>query len=452
MKKRRIPLVICSLLLVGGLTACSPNEVPSSIPSDDQSSSIVVNSYLVSFLVDGELYKTAQVKEGETVTNIIDNPTKEGYEFAGWKLEDNTEFNLETTVVTSNLNVIATFTKKVETNPGGGETQTTISVEDVKDPTKEYSIVIGWYGKSATSGLDVDVMKVFADNLVKFLKAKGVSDEDIAKVSIRRYGDADTNVGPMGELINADGDCDLLLGVGKNITSTGLVEVVEKQEGITMGGASRYIARVTDTKQIVKDLYDFIISVNADNSMFLNTFVVPESINNPGANPGDNPGTGDQETTLNVEDVKDSSKEYSIVIGWYGKSATSGLDVEVMKVFADNLVKFLKAKGVSNEDIAKVSIRRYGDADTNVGPMGVLINADGDCDILLGVGSNIDDPAKGNVTVVEKQGDVTMGGKPRYIARVTDTKQIVKDLYDFIISSNADNSMFLDTFVAPTNA
>ncbi|MDY2575105.1 MAG: InlB B-repeat-containing protein, partial [Bacilli bacterium] len=114
MKKRRIPLVICSLLLLfGGLTACSPNEVPSSIPSDGQGSSIVVNSYLVSFLVDGELYKTAQVKEGETVTNIIDNPTKEGYDFSGWKLEDNTEFNLETTLVTSNLTVNATFTKKV---------------------------------------------------------------------------------------------------------------------------------------------------------------------------------------------------------------------------------------------------------------------------------------------------------------------------------------------------
>ena len=437
MKKRRIPLVICSLLLFGGLTACSPNEVPSSIPSDGQGSSIVVNSYLVSFLVDGELYKTAQVKEGETVTNIIDNPTKEGYDFSGWKLEDNTEFNLETTLVTSNLTVNATFTKKVVVEPGKDEI--TLNVEDTKDPTKEYSIVIGWYGKTATSGLNVDVMKVFANNLVKYLKAKGVSDEDIKKVSIRRYGDENTAVAPMGELINADGDCDLLLGVGNNINSTGSVQVVEKQEGILMGGKSRYIARVTDTKQIVKDLYDFIISANGENSMFLDTFVVPDNINSPS-------------DVLNVEDTKDPTKEYSIVIGWYGKTATSGLNVDVMKVFAANLVKYLKAKGVSNEDIAKVSIRRYGDADTNVGPMGELINADGDCDILLGIGSNIDDPAKGNVTVVEKQGEVTMGGKSRYIARVTDTKQIVKDLYDFIISSNADNSMFLDTFVAPTNA
>ena len=273
MKKRRIPLVFCSLLLIGGLSACSPTNSPSSVPSNEQSSSIVVNSYLVSFYVDGVLYKTAQVKEGETVTNIIDNPTKEGYDFSGWKLEDNTEFNLETTLVTSNLTVNATFTKKVVVEPGKDEI--TLNVEDTKDPTKEYSIVIGWYGKTATSGLNVDVMKVFANNLVKYLKAKGVSDEDIKKVSIRRYGDENTAVAPMGELINADGDCDLLLGVGKNITSTGLVKVVEKQEGIVMGGISRYIARVTDTKQIVKDLYDFIISANEANSMFLDTFVVP---------------------------------------------------------------------------------------------------------------------------------------------------------------------------------
>ena len=273
MKKRRIPLVFCSLMLIGGLSACLPANPPSSVPSNEQSSSIVVNSYLVSFYVDGVLYRTAQVKEGETVTNIIDNPTKEGYDFSGWKLEDNTEFNLETTLVTSNLTVNATFTKKVVVEPGKDEI--TLNVEDTKDPTKEYSIVIGWYGKTATSGLNVDVMKVFANNLVKYLKAKGVSDEDIKKVSIRRYGDKNTAVAPMGELINADGDCDLLLGVGKNITSTGLVEVVEKQEGIVMGGISRYIARVTDTKQIVKDLYDFIISANEANSMFLDTFVVP---------------------------------------------------------------------------------------------------------------------------------------------------------------------------------
>ena len=273
MKKRRIPLVFCSLMLIGGLSACLPANPPSSVPSNEQSSSIVVNSYLVSFYVDGVLYRTAQVREGETVTNSIDNPTKEGYDFSGWKLEDNTEFNLETTLVTSNLTVNATFTKKVVVEPGKDEI--TLNVENTKDPTKEYSIVIGWYGKTATSGLNVDVMKVFANNLVKYLKAKGVSDEDIKKVSIRRYGDENTAVAPMGELINADGDCDLLLGVGKNITSTGLVEVVEKQEGIVMGGISRYIARVTDTKQIVKDLYDFIISANEANSMFLDTFVVP---------------------------------------------------------------------------------------------------------------------------------------------------------------------------------
>lgn len=275
MKKRRIPLVFCSLLLIGGLSACSPTNSPSSVPSNEQSSSIVVNSYLVSFYVDGVLYKTAQVKEGETVTNIIDNPTKEGYDFSGWKLEDNTEFNLETTLVTSNLTVNATFTKKVVVEPGKDEI--TLNVEDTKDPTKEYSIVIGWYGKSSKSGLDVEVMKVFANNLVKYLKAKGVSDEDIKKVSIRRYGDENTAVAPMGELINADGDCDILLGIGSNIDdpAKGNVTVVEKQGEVTMGGKSRYIARVTDTKQIVKDLYDFIISSNADNSMFLDTFVAP---------------------------------------------------------------------------------------------------------------------------------------------------------------------------------
>ena len=178
-------------------------------------------------------------------------------------------FDIDDTILKVNPNLMKIYKKEP------GKDEIALNVEDTKDPTKEYSIVIGWYGKTATSGLNVDVMKVFANNLVKYLKAKGVSDEEIKKVSIRRYGDENTAVAPMGELINADGDCDLLLGVGNNINSTGSVQVVEKQEGILMGGKSRYIARVTDTKQIVKDLYDFIISANEANSMFLDTFVVP---------------------------------------------------------------------------------------------------------------------------------------------------------------------------------
>ena len=63
-------------------------------------------------------------------------------------------------------------------------------------------------------------------------------------VVIREY-EADLNVAGVGEKVNADGDVDILLGMGKNITSTGKIEVIERVDDYTMGGKSRNIARLT---------------------------------------------------------------------------------------------------------------------------------------------------------------------------------------------------------------
>ena len=49
----------------------------------------------------------------------------------------------------------------------------------------------------------------------------------------------------MGVQVNSQGDVDILLGMGNNITTTGKIETLERVD-YTMGGKGRNIARLTD--------------------------------------------------------------------------------------------------------------------------------------------------------------------------------------------------------------
>lgn len=100
-------------------------------------------------------------------------------------------------------------------------------------------LVIGWYAKTDTSGLDQDrIDKVEAAFTADF--AKAFPDKSYI---FRAY---DGDVATIGTKINADADVDILLGVGGNITSKGGVETIEMVKDIEMGGKARVIALVTD--------------------------------------------------------------------------------------------------------------------------------------------------------------------------------------------------------------
>ena len=195
-----------------------------------------------------------------------------------------------------------------------------------------------------------------------------------------------------------------------------------------MGGESRFIARLTEN-EMAKSLYDFIVT-DTGKQMFDESFVLNE------ADIPENP----TESTSNVEDVKDPNKTYSLVVGWYGKSSTSYVTVEIMEHFYSNLKIYLEASGVSGDEINAVSIRRYGDESTKVDPMAELINADGDVDILVGVGKKY-----GDLTALETISDIPIGGSERNIIRLSED-EIGKNLCNFISTTDAGKKMFDETF------
>lgn len=414
MRKHKMPLVAISLVSLLFLGSCANNE-----PVVDDTDTYTTYHY-VSFYVDDSLYCTTKVADGETIESTISDPTKDDYVFSKWVLEDGSDFDVDTAIVTSSFNVYAVFTLENQGSSGEEDTnnpsidESSLNVTDTKVEGKEYSLVVGWYGKSSTSGVDESVAKHFYANTIIYLEALGATEDEINSISFRKYGDSETAVAEMGELINADGDVDIVIGVGNNINSSAGVTIVDKTGGFKMGDVEgRYVALLTDNTYATS-FYEYITNLLEveQKNVFDMDYIIDASTIKPNTPSID-------ESSLNVTDTKDEEKEYSLVIGWYGNIGTSGMDETLAKHFYANVLIYLENSGMSEEDIAKISVRKYGDDETKVADLGALVNGDADVDLLVGVGKNIE--TTGGVTAVSKTGGFTIGGETdRYIALLSE--------------------------------
>ena len=68
-----------------GYTFSGWSEIPATMPAYDVTvtGSFSINSYKLTYTVDGEVYKTYDIEYGATITPEAE-PTKEGYNFSGW--------------------------------------------------------------------------------------------------------------------------------------------------------------------------------------------------------------------------------------------------------------------------------------------------------------------------------------------------------------------------------
>ncbi len=104
--------------------------------------------------------------------------------------------------------------------------------------------------------------------------------------------------------------------------------------------------------------------------------------------------------TLIVDAVKEEGETYYLVVGWWEttklnddgtQKITSSLTIDTVRVFYANLKLYLKAYGATEEQIKNVQFRNY--STEGVTEMGTAINNDGDVDLLIGVGNNINSTA-----------------------------------------------------------
>lgn len=160
--------------------------------SEAEYNEIIANrSFTVTYMIDGKVYKTEEVKVGRPIN--ADNPTREGYTFSGWSGLPDTMPDHDITVTGSftgiNYNityVLEGTVHKVVAVPCGS----TISPLEV---TKEGYVFSGWEGlPEVMPAQDITVSGYFTIGTYKLVY---VIDGEVYQTQTYTYGDAITPLG-----------------------------------------------------------------------------------------------------------------------------------------------------------------------------------------------------------------------------------------------------------------
>lgn len=496
MRKIFFVLTIC---LISLLAACT---VKTTTNGNENNSTTQVNSqYTVVFEVEGARYMTLKVQNGQKIEAEVGTPEKSGYKFTGWYLNDEL-VDLSTYTVTSSVTFEAHFEKL--------EIDESLDINQTKQPNEEYYVVIGWWERNdpsdptkKMSNLTDLCVKMFYMNVISYLKKAGATDEEIAKIQVRNYS---TNlVEEMGALINADGDVDLIIGVGNNINSTAGVELLDGNAGkfaTEMGSplTSRHVALPVNANKVGINLFDFLRTdygkkafteildaneitvvpersdeinltvtvhgdtdtvttlLDAETTIDFGTITVPENSLFMGFATEENSAEvklnvaldaaitySKVKTLINVGDttldlypvfkeMDDVERTNYVVIAWYNKTTTSGLDSTIVKQVEDGLKAYLKTQNVSDDDISTVLFKDY---DGTVAETTVEIMEDGNVDIMLGWGSlsNITETGKiPAALVVDTTTGVRMGEKSSRTIHLLSSDEGVGLVYNYLKS------------------
>jgi len=129
-----------------GYTFSGWSEIPETMPGNDVivTGTFAVNKYKLTYMVDGEEYKSYEVEYGATITPEAE-PTKEGYTFSGWG-------TIPGTMPANDVVISGSFTKGAYkiTYVVDGETYKTISydfgdtITPEAEPAKEGYTFSGW--------------------------------------------------------------------------------------------------------------------------------------------------------------------------------------------------------------------------------------------------------------------------------------------------------------------
>ena len=150
-----------------GYTFSGWSEIPATMPAKDVTvtGSFSINSYTLTYMVDGEEYQSFSIKYGEHITPDSE-PTKEGYTFSGWS-------EIPETMPAKDVTITGTFSinKYKLIYKVDGEDYKTVEVEygakiiPEADPTKEGYTFSGWSEIPSTMpAKDVTVTGTFTIN------------------------------------------------------------------------------------------------------------------------------------------------------------------------------------------------------------------------------------------------------------------------------------------------
>lgn len=240
-------------------------------------------------------------------------------------------------------------------------------------------LCIGYDGRTSYSGLTTAVINNFTTAINKYIKEdNGYSDVTI-RIKDYSKGDTITDTAEIGKLITTENIADVLLGFGVNLNQSpgGNVTVVDKYGLIPMGGQYRYIFR-RNSYDLTMLAYNFLFTEKAQKSLEI-----------PRPNPN-----------------------YDLIVGWHSDYSLSSLNTTLVENYMTALLSHLESKGYQG---VRTLVRPYQAA--NAQELGELINGDGDCDLLVGFGPNINLASGSNVKVTHMK-QVEVNEKNRYICQL----------------------------------
>lgn len=322
-----------------------------------------------------------------------DVPEKyEGMTFIGWTAQENWE-ELDPKQVNVSAN------------------KELIRYDDVKDYVKSGSItlyaafvrvdlVIAWYNRHTSgtdSGLNEENMGAFRDNMYAYLRSEDYTPENMY-IDIRSYSGT---VGASCEKIINDADVDIMVGWGINLDSgTGIV-CVEKQGSIAIGSESRFAASLNE-----KPLTDLVFTWIKD--------------------------TYKEKAETPDYEEEDTAGKTKLVIGWYSKEGTSGLNIQMITAFETALKEYLTAQGYNLDDYA-ILIRDLGNG--NVASVQDIVTAKKDFDILLGMKVITLD----GIEIKDEQSNVEMGAKTDRRIHLISDSEIARYVFEWLKTDDARN-------------
>ena len=369
----------------------------------------------VTLSMDGQTWGTYTVNTFNNAVVPVPDPPQ-GKVFYGWTADSDWQNKDAASIaVTANKGLIRYDDVKDAAKDG----KITLYAVFIDAPKRD--LVVAWYDKETTSGLNQTVMDTFTTELNAYLTEQGKTPADM-DIDVRGYqGD----VGTTCSAIKNDGDVDIMLGwSGKsNLNDKGGwvagQDFLASYGGITLTNAAkaRYAQRITDT-ELCKLVYAWILDTYAGEGGASKDYDVADENNpDPDPNPDPNPDEND----------------YDLVIAWYNNSK-SGLTAEIMETFKTDLTAYLVEQ---NKSDVKVGVRGY---DGDVATSCAAIKAAGDVDIMLGWAHADNLVNKGGLIAgtdfLENYGNICLTTTARYSARITDT-ELCKSVYAWILENYA---------------
>ena len=354
--------------------------------------------------VNGEIFDVVKVNSFNNA--VVKEPAaQDGRIFKGWTLQESWEESEVDSVPLIPNKGLVRYDDVKDAIKGNASS---VILRAVFGAIPRRDLVVAWYSKESTSGLNQGHMDVFKDKLFAYLTSLGYSPDKM-DIVIRDYNG---NVGDTCAAITKDADVDITVGwsSSSNLTGTGgWVEgkdFLENVGGITIGAKARYSARLSDT-ELSKLVYTWIQSEFGEGA------AAPAT---PAAEPAP-VETKAEEPVVEASPAASDSHD-NLVIAWYAKEGTSGMNQSYIDAFTTKLVEFLGSRGYSSDIVV---LRSY---DGKVGETCAAISADGDVDLTIGWSSTSNLTSTGGWVegkdFLENVGNVTIGEKARYAARISD--------------------------------